>query len=361
MTWQLVSNLGDISIVSLAVTGVNILAGHDGGGLSLSNNNGLSWIADDSGLQGPQQPYPRVFALEVVDSNLTIAGTEEGIYRSTNSGVSWSPSNWANIAYSWVLSLMVNGNIIFAGTDYHGVYFSLDSGITWDTTGSEIYGIDFLSFGVIGGVVFAGTSGGIYRSADTGRSWTAANNGLPGTPYVYAFAVSGASLFAGLDSSVYRSFDSGKTWSMVNSGGGGNAFAISGSRIMVGGNGGFRYSTDNGTTWTPSNTGLNNYLVNSFEVYGSTILASSTDGETDEYMPIPTGVFRSTDNGNSWTEVNANGGSALAISGSTIYSAGGGIYSSIDSGLTWVAVDTIELGLTLSTLVAEGNSFFCRR
>ena len=109
-------------------------------------------------------------------------------------------------------------------------------------------------------------------SPDNGKSWTASNNGLPEGPNVWALAVIGTSVFAGLDSSVYRSLDSGKTWSLVNSRGGGNAFAVSGNRIFVGGIGGFRYSSDGGITWTPSNTGLNNNFVNSFAVYGSTMI-----------------------------------------------------------------------------------------
>ena len=112
--------------------------------------------------------------------------------------MSWSSSNSPDMAYAPVLSLVVNGSIIYAGTTNEGVHFSLDSGVTWAATDSEIFGIPFYSLAVIGGVVFAGTSSGVYRSADTGKSWTAANNGLPGTPYVYALAAIGTSFFAGL-------------------------------------------------------------------------------------------------------------------------------------------------------------------
>jgi photosystem II stability/assembly factor-like uncharacterized protein len=219
-------------------------------------------------------------------------------------------------------------------------------------------GISFYSFAANGGAVFAATSSGIFRSADTGRSWTAANIGLPGTPYVYALAVSGTSFFAGLTDSVYRSVDSGKTWTLVNSGGGGGAFSVLGNRILVGGYGGFRYSTDGGNTWTPSNIGLNNNQVNSFAVFGSTILANSGFGGDANYNPSPTGVFRSTDNGNRWTEVNANGGSDLAIGGNKIYTVGGGLYSSKDSGATWVAVDTAYMGRAFSILNAYGTNLF---
>ena len=36
----------------------------------------------------------------------------------------------------------------------------------------------------------------------------------------------------------------------------------------------------------------------------------------------------------------------------------GGVYSSKDSGATWAAVDTAELGITFSALVAEGTHLF---
>jgi photosystem II stability/assembly factor-like uncharacterized protein len=257
-----------------------------------------------------------------------------------------------------VVSLLVTGSTILAGTINEGAYYSLDSGLTWAATDSEINQVDVLCFAVSGNFVFAGTSNSLFRSADTGKSWTAANNGLPGTPYVYALAATGSSLFAGLDSGVYRSLDSGKTWSLTNSGGGGNAFAISGNRILVGGNGGFRYSIDGGTTWTSSNIGLNYNQVSAFAVNESTILASSGFGADFNYGPTPTGVFRSTDNGNSWKEVNANGGSDLAVIGTSVFTVGGGLYNSKDSGVSWTPIDTLNLGMILSKLFAYGNKLF---
>ncbi len=358
--WTLVSGFDNLGAGCLAINGSTIIASSGWDGFFLSHDNGISWIKGDSGLpnEGQSQPYPRALTLAVIDSNLIIAGTENGIYRSINAGMNWSSINWAENDQGEVSSLVVKGNIIFAGTLSQGVYVSIDSGVTWDTIDSEIYNIDFNSFAVYGSAVFAATSSGIYMSPDNGKSWTASNNGLPEGPNVWALAVIGTSVFAGLDSSVYRSLDSGKTWSLVNSRGGGNAFAVSGNRIFVGGIGGFRYSSDGGITWTPSNTGLNNNFVNSFAVYGSTMISSSADGESDFNVPRTTGVFRSTDNGNSWTMVNVNGGTAFAVNGSALLSAGGGLYSSKDSGASWIAVDTSELGMTFSVLLADGTQLF---
>ena len=60
--------------------------------------------------------------------------------------------------------------------------------------------------------------------------------------------------------------------------------------------GGVFRSTDNGSSWTPLDNGLTNPYVNSLVVSGSSLFA----GTTTLYGGIGGGVFRSTDNGTNW-------------------------------------------------------------
>jgi hypothetical protein len=77
-------------------------------------------------------------------------------------------------------------------------------------------------------------------------------------------------------------------------------------------NGVFR-STDNGTSWTAVDSGLTNNVVTSFAVYGSELFAGTFSG----------GIFLSTNNGTSWSNVDSGFTNtpvqSFAISGSYLF------------------------------------------
>src|SRR5664280_2625467 len=88
----------------------------------------------------------------------------------------WVQTNISNSGY--VNSLTVSGNNIFAGTD-NGVYLSTNSGASWAQVNNglplykPIYSLD-----VIGNNIFAGTFGGIYLSTNNGTNWAQADSGM---------------------------------------------------------------------------------------------------------------------------------------------------------------------------------------
>ena len=72
------------------------------------------------------------------------------------------------------------------------------------------------------------------------------------------------------------------------------SLAVSGTNLFAGTYGGVFLSTNNGTSWTQVNTGLTNTNVRSLAVSGTNLFAGTEGG----------GVFLSTNNGTSWTQVN---------------------------------------------------------
>lgn len=115
-----------------------------------------------------------------------------GVYKTTSGGTTWSASNDGLPSKSVVLSLAIDPAM--PSTLYAGMYGVLANG--WQPTG------------------------GVYRSADGGSTWSAASAGLPDCP-VNALAIdpgTPSTLYAGTDCGIYRSFDAGGTWIVANTG-----------------------------------------------------------------------------------------------------------------------------------------------
>ncbi len=202
------------------------------------------------------------------------------------------------------------------------------------------------------GVIFAGTSAGLYRSDDYGDHWSAYSAGLPTSNAAVALAATpdDATLLAGLDhGGVYRSANDGATW--VASNGGLPAQATSAALAwdaanhtwllgLINGSGAPLFiSGDGGQTWAPHATGLPaKTQVNALATLGgpsAPLFAATTDG-----------LFSSADAGQSWSHVGGGlpQGTALALATLTqqptwLYvSIANAVYRSTDSGAQWALV-----------------------
>jgi len=225
----------------------------------------------------------------------------------------------------------INGTI-YTGTEVNGVYASTDDGITWISrnAGIETYGISsIISYQ---GYIFAGTlGGGVYRSSDGGLTWTASSNG--NTLYVTSLVANGSYIFAGAGGlGAYRSSDNGVTWEQKLNTFGVDAMCKSGNKILASSSNYTFYTVDNGEHWAYINA-LDGAIIFSYYTMGDTIFAG---GQTK--------IYRSLDNGNTFTTINLNLGfsvvniSAFTFVNSTLYAATSfdGVYKSTDFGLNWI-------------------------
>jgi photosystem II stability/assembly factor-like uncharacterized protein len=270
-----------VPVPALALSGTNLFAGTGGDGVFLSTNGGVSWTAVNNGLTNH-----KISCIAVNGTNL-LAGTSGGVFRSTNSGTSWTAVN-TGLTSTEVHSLAVNGTNLFAGTWNGGIFLSTNNGTSWSAVNA---GLIYESKGVwclasSGTNLFAGIClDGAFRSTDNGASWTRVSNGLPDSTSVVSFAISGNNIFA----------------------------ATLGGGVFL--------STNNGTNWTGVNSGLTNKCVNCVAVYGAKIFAGTDDG-----------VFLSTNNGTSWTDESSglayNDVSSIAVSDSNLFIAtySGGVF-----------------------------------
>jgi hypothetical protein len=281
--------------------------------------------------------------------------------------ISISVAQWQQISdfeVGSVQCLLVDGENIYAGT-INGVFLSTDTGSTWNTANNGMYPFaDIHAFIKVGYNVFAGINDGegiagiddgVALSNDTGSSWIAVNNGLPYGATISSFAKNGSGLYAGSNPGVWKTTNNGSSWSQlpVPTNSTVLSLATNGSHVFAGTDGsGLYHSSNNGSSWS--------YVGNVFD-NNSQILSLVTDGST-VFAGTNGGVYRSTDNGSSWVDLNTNNGDvySMVISNGKIYASigGGGVYVSNDNGDTWSGFNAGFTNPGAKSLAAADNYIY---
>ena len=91
----------------------------------------MSWTPTNSGISS--NIY--TLAIDPTNNQTIYAGTGDGVYKSNNSGSSWSAASSGIPANNSIHSLAINpinSQIIYAGTDI-GNYKSINGGLSWTT------------------------------------------------------------------------------------------------------------------------------------------------------------------------------------------------------------------------------------
>jgi hypothetical protein len=115
-----------------------------------------------------------------------------------------------------VMSLAVSGSYVFAGTNGAGVYRSSDSGLSWAPANEGLTNNAIWSLAVSGTYLYAGVTGGIFRSTDNAASWMQVENGVT----VLRVAANNSCVIARFGpnaGTLYLSTDHGTSWRDLNS------------------------------------------------------------------------------------------------------------------------------------------------
>ena len=223
--------------------------------------------------------------------------------------------------------------------------------------------------------IYAGTFAGPYKSTDGGATWLATQTaGLPSFPSATALAIDPGNplvVYAGMiNGGLYKTIDGGASWSSVPVALSGAAvFSIAfdpstPSTIYLGSGNSVFKSTDNGSTWTQLTNfgipGTPNVRTLAIDPTNPAIIYAGTFGS---------GTFKTTNGGSSWTAINAGmAGSfkdyvnSIAIdvlnpsvlyAGSGNSTTGGSINKSTNGGSTWAPVNTGVPNFQISALIAD--------
>ena len=249
--------------------------------------------------------------------NDTIYVGTGSIYRSIDLGSSWDTI--ASSGYYDISSIISHKETLFFGTHRQGLFRSTDNGISWEQKDNGLpagFAIDALIVGDNGHLIAGGDSyeftstdcACIFESNDNGENWSSIGSGLPVTTIVdfkinnngYIFALTYGS--GGIK--IWRSIDNAATWtqlpnpspsisqqqSSLDIDSLGNLFLGSGNTIY--------FSSDNGNNWSSLFTTFPEN-VSKIKLNKKTgVIYTATRDSADHCS-----IYHSEDNGNSWTDI----------------------------------------------------------
>lgn len=360
------------------------------GGVFVSDTDGLDW---DSLSSAFANDFVLSLAMDRSNTDILLAGTDsDGIYRSSDAGVTWSPVLSSQKTRHIVFDES-SPNIVYCGNEGTGVFKSTDAGVSWfpSSAGMSLVnavgiGVDVLDSNHMYVIWEALNSGGVFRTSDGGNSWTPSPN-LPSqrqtgiavdpTDGDIIYVCNSGPWNAGMDDGVYKSTDGGSTW--VNNWTfsdtaelGVVAVATSDpNMVFAGGNKwlqpfGTRIwgSTDAGGNWTLLYDNPTKQFVEVVSIAIDPVDPQLVYAGTRANGSTVIGVLKTTDGGTTWAEAN-NGLSNLSVlslavdpsdNSRIVAATAGGVFLSTDYGGTWNPTDS--LGYTGSVALRSDSVMY---
>ena len=294
-------------------------------------------ISSDVFLDTKEHPIIPDVGVEIItfgesESEVFMAGLQ-GVYRTYDNGKTWIESNTGFVG-SEVVDLVTSLDGTMYATTYNlGIFKSTDGGKNWVFASFGIknwYGMQLATHPEDADTLFTTTNGGVYKSTNAGKSWEL----IGGSDLCDDEDAGGNCHYHGIVVEKEAPFK-------VLVGSGGDQYAKEGV--------GLTGSEDNGESWRNSDDGfIRDVHVSKLVIdpNNNNIFYATTQGETEytDKVGDGAGVFKSTDRGNNWTQIN-NGLNSLETNvlavdpnDSDVLYLGtddDGIYKSINGGENW--------------------------
>ncbi len=284
-------------------------------------------------------------------TKLVAAVAGGGIYISTNSGTSWTPTSMPQARMRPALCFVTSsadGTKLVAAIDHGGIYTSTNSGATWTLNSVSVAAWVSVASSADGNTLIVldePPKNAIYVSTNSGNTWVS-TNGLSNF-YCVASSVDGGRLVA-VGDEILVSTNSGGSWTTISSptylsvttvalpADRNKLIAIGGQLIFI--------STNAGTTWTQTSAPATNWIALASSADGSRLVAVA-GGSHNLQNPIYTGpIYTSTNSGATWVSnsVPAQYWTSVASSAD-----GNKLVAVVTGGGIWTSQSTPELQLNI--------------
>lgn len=186
-TWKDITGpLKDIHRVRISGSNPNILYASTFNGIFRSDDYGETWQESDEGF--PHEKHTAIHDVQIdpKNTNIIYAATTKheatvgiGIYKSNDVGKTWRAINSGldDLSVGTIAIHPENTEILLAAT-HSGLYKSTNGGQSWKrTSSSHSFDVEYVKNDP--NIVYASTNDGVLKSKDFGENWYKVNYGLP--------------------------------------------------------------------------------------------------------------------------------------------------------------------------------------
>ncbi len=299
--------------------------------------------------------------------------TDFSLSYSTDKGETWTDIT-SPLFSSLIEDFYISGNLIYvlSQTDSEpnkksALFVSKDKGKTWEKVSNVPGQFQYSFIEKIGDMIFLArppinspgfidtTYSGVVRSVDNGQTWTTVNEGL-GSRYISFLKAKGNILYAGTYNGLYASENYGKTWYYAGNGmsvGKADFLDFNADTLVCLVDRMVYQSIDNGKMWNSITDSIAHVLISPTTFINSVLFYNG-----NIYIASSRGLFRSSNNGQSWYIDQFEGTSVsyrLYADGYRLYADtyNNGLWYSDNRGESWQILDS-----NLSGLMEESPDFY---
>jgi photosystem II stability/assembly factor-like uncharacterized protein len=297
----------DVHAIAADDAGDVLFAGGYWGGIHKSVSGG-SW---QQSVQGMTNTFVSSIDCHPYLDRVTQVSSYGQVFVSADGGATWEDHS-TGIASEDLRAIAIDQSApdtVYCGAYYGGVYKSIDGGVTWTAMRNGLTAPDVTCLRVIhvnsSPYVYAGTYNYLFRSTDGARIWEQKSNGLPSTAsHIWTIEIDptdSRTVYAGTyGGGLFKTTNSGDSWTPINNGL--SSIYIAAVAVDPGDpdivyagayyGGGVFKSWDGGAIWSPSSNGMDNVSVWSLDV---------DPLDPDHLLAgTPVGAFLSVDGGHTW-------------------------------------------------------------